>query len=337
MFKGKYPYIISEVGSNHLGKFVFCKKAILDSKRAGANCVKFQMFDENNLVHPKVKTYKHIKDKKIKYQFQRFKKVKLDKKKIIKLSIFAKKVGIDFAVTPFSHKDIKGIKNYVNFFKVASGDLNNFLILKEIAKTKKEVVLSTGMSNMKNIENAIKFFNKKKIVLLHCISSYPTDFKDANLENIKYLCKKFKCITGYSDHTRGIDASVSSVFFGARVIEKHFIPTMSREAGDFELSINEDQMEEMIKKIKLSVDLIGVKRKKVFSCEKYYEKNLKRSIYSKCNLKKNDKINKNNIILLRPYSKKGINIENYNKILGTKIKKKVKKFTLIKHDYLKIK
>ena len=333
MFNGKYPYVISEVGSNHLGKFSFCKKAILDSKKAGANCVKFQMFDEHNLVHPKVKTYKHIKDKKIKFQFQRFKKVKLDKNKIIKLSTFAKKVGIDFAVTPFNHKDVKVIKNYVTFFKIASGDLNNFLILKEIAKTKKRVVLSTGMSNMNNIKNALKFFNKKKIVLLHCISSYPTNSEDANLENIRYLNKKFNCITGYSDHTKGIDAAISSVFFGAKVIEKHFIPTMSKKAGDFELSINKKQMSEMIKRIQLSVSLAGIKRKQVFNCEKYYEKNLKRSIYSK--LKKNEKINENNTVLLRPYNKKGINIENYRKILGKRVKKDLKRFMLIRHNHLK--
>lgn len=330
MFKGKYPYIISEVGSNHLGKLSYCKKAILDSKKAGANCVKFQMFDENNLVHPKTKTYKHIKERKIKYQHQRFKKVKLSKEEIIKLSKYAKKVGIDFAITPFDHKDVIPIDKYVTFFKVASGDLNNFLILKEIKKTRKKVVLSTGMSDMKSIKNAVNFFGKKRVVLLHCISCYPTDFKNANLKNIEYLFKKFGCITGYSDHTRGIDAGISSVFFGAKVIEKHFIPTKSKKAGDYELSINKNQLSKMIEKIKISVDLIGLKRKKVFNCEKYYEKNLKRSIYSKFNLKKNDKITNNNIIFLRPYQNKGIKIENYKKIIGKKIKQNIKKYSLIK-------
>ena len=224
MFNKKYPYIIAEVGSNHLGKEALCKKSIIQAKNAGADCIKFQLFDEDNLVNKRLKIYKHVQDKKLKFQYQRFKKVKISIDQVKKFSKFANKIGIDFVVTPFDHNYVKKIKNYVTFFKVASGDIDNHLILKEIAKTKKNVVISTGMSNIEEIEKAISFFPKNKVSLLHCMSSYPANFYDSNLVNIDYLRKKFKLRVGYSDHVPGIDVAANSVLFGAKIIEKHFMP-----------------------------------------------------------------------------------------------------------------
>ena len=117
------------------------------------------MFDENNLVNKKLKIYKHVKDNKLKFQYQRFKKVKVDIELVKRLFKFAKKIKIDFAVSPFDISYVSKLKNYENFFKVASGDLNNLNLLKSISKTNKKVVLSTGMSNQYEIERAIKIFN----------------------------------------------------------------------------------------------------------------------------------------------------------------------------------
>ena len=133
----KEIYIIAEVGSNHLGNKKIAKKSLFQAKRAGADCVKFQLFDENNLVSKNLKTYKHVQDKKIKYQHERFKKVKISLEYLKTLSNLAKKVGIDFSVTPFDPSYVQSIKKYVKFFKVASGDINNIPLLTEIRKQRK--------------------------------------------------------------------------------------------------------------------------------------------------------------------------------------------------------
>lgn len=336
MINRKLPYLIAEVGSNHLGIKKLAQKSIILARKAGANCVKFQLFDENNLVNKKLKVYKHVSDKNYIYQYERFKKVKITIEYLKVLSRLAKKQSIDFCVTPFDHKYISEIKNYVTFFKVASGDINNYPLLKELSKTKKKVIISTGMSNLKEISKAVSFFPKNKVILLHCISSYPTSKKDANLINIRYLKEKFKLPTGYSDHVPGIETAATSIFFGAEVIEKHFMPKKTKLAGDFKLSIDYQDLKKLVNLIKENYQIIGLKRKKSFICEKYGVKTLRRSIYFVKNLNKGDKIKKDDIAFLRPFNSKGIKIENLNKIIGAKVKNKVKSSQLVTYKNLKI-
>ena len=335
MFNKKFPYVIAEVGSNHLGKESLSKKSIILAKKAGADCVKFQLFDENNLVNSKLKVYKHVADKKLKYQYERFKKVKISIQQVKLLSNLAKKTKIDFCVTPFDHSYVDKIKKYVSFFKVASGDINNYQLLKEIDITKKRVVISTGMSTMAEIKKAISFFSKNKVVLLHCMSSYPTLKKNANLINIQYLRKKFNIPTGYSDHVPGIETAANSIFFGAKVIEKHFMPKKTHLAGDYKLSVDSLELKKMIILLKENFKIIGKFRDEEFPCEKYSKKTLRRSIYFSKSLKKETLIKKNDFCLLRPYSKSGIKIEIQSQLIGSKIKKNVKKHQLATHKNLK--
>tara|TARA_Y100001970_G_C14253479_1_gene873455 strand:- start:4151 stop:5158 length:1008 start_codon:yes stop_codon:yes gene_type:complete len=329
MLKKNKPYIIAEVGSNHLGKENLSIQSIMLAKKAGADCVKFQLFDENNLVNNKLKIYKHVEDKKLKYQYERFKKVKISIEQVKKFSKLAKKIKIDFCVTPFDHNYVKKIKSYVSFFKVASGDINNLELLKEISKTKKNVVISSGMASLKEIKTALSFFPNKKVTLLHCISNYPTPEKDANLINIKYLKDKFNVNTGYSDHVSGIDVAAKSVFFGAKIIEKHFMPKKSKQAGDYKLSVDYKGLVKLIYQINQNLEIIGKKRVNEFYCEKYGKKTLRRSIYFANNLKKGSKIKKENLIFLRPLEIKGLKIENYLKIIGKRVKQDVYKHQLV--------
>jgi|TARA_B110000881_G_C18586561_1_gene525183 N,N'-diacetyllegionaminate synthase len=335
MFNKKYPYVIAEVGSNHLGREILCKQSIIQAKEAGADCVKFQLFNEDNLVNKKLKIYKHVKDKKLKFQYQRFKKVKISIDQVKRFSKFSKKIGIDFVVTPFDHRYVNKIKNYVTFFKVASGDIDNHLILEEIAKTKKNVVISTGMSNLEEIKKAVSFFPKNKVSLLHCISSYPADFSNANLININYLQKKFNLRVGYSDHVPGVDVAANSVLFGAKIIEKHFMPKKTSLAGDYKLSIDKNDLKKMIIKIKHNFDMIGIVRTSHYKCENYFKKTLRRSIYFSKDLKKSHKITYDDLALLRPLDKNGLQPKNYKKIIGRRLKKNAKKHQLIKINSIK--
>jgi N,N'-diacetyllegionaminate synthase len=331
MLKKKLPYIIAEVGSNHLGNQKLCFDSITQAKKSGADCVKFQIFDENNLVNKKLKIYKHVKDKKLKFQYQRFKKVKVTVDQVKKLYKFAKKKKIDFAVSPFDVSYVSKLKNFVDFFKVASGDINNLDLLHAISKTKKKVVLSTGMSNQKEIKRALQFFSQKRVAILHCMSSYPTKFTNANLINISYLKKKYNVTTGYSDHVPGINASINAAILGAEIIEKHFMPKKTKLAGDYSLSVDKFELTQMITQIKDSLEMKGKIRTKVFKCEEYSKKTLRRSLYFSNNLSKGHKIKKDNLMSLRPYINQSVKVEDLKIIVGSILKSDVKKHQLVKH------
>ena len=333
--KLKKPYIIAEVGSNHNGNFKNCYKAINSAKKSGADCIKFQLYDENYLAHPKLKTLNYIKNNSFKYQRDRFKSLKLNINLIKKLFIYSKKKKIDFCITPFHESFVDELKNYVTYFKIASGDLNYYPLLDKIKKSGKYAVLSTGMSSYKDIANAIKKLNKKKLALLHCIASYPTPQNSLNLDNIRHLKKEFKLPTGFSDHSEGIEASFFSIFFGSIIIEKHFLPSdKTSRVADQLLSITPTQMKNLKNRIDKYFCFIGKKKENILSSEKYFSKNLKRSLYYNKNLKKNDFIKKDSIIFLRPFNRKGIPIEDYKKILNKKLKKDVKKLKLICKNHL---
>ncbi len=330
MISNNRVYLIAEIGSAHLGKMNLAFKAIKEAKKGGADCVKFQLFDEKTIVHPKLKTLSYIKFNKYKYQIDRFKKMKVSLATINKLYKYSQKLKIDFCVTPFDPRFVKKIAKYVKFFKIASGDLNYIPLLKEIKKTKKKVVLSTGMSNFQNIKNSLRYLDKKKVILMHCVSKYPTKISDINLSNITELKNFFKVPVGFSDHTSGIDATIASVFFGARIIEKHFVPFKgATKSADYPLSINFKDLIILRRKMNSALSMIGNKKDKVLKCEKYGEKNLKRSIYSSKKILKGEKFTKQNLICLRPYKNKGVKIEKFYNLIGRKAKKNINKYQLI--------
>ena len=328
-FKGNV-YVIAEVGSNHAGKIANCIKAVRAAKNSGANCVKFQLYDEKTIAHPKLLTLNYIKNNKFKFQRDRFKSLKLNFQKIKKIYSYCKKIKIDFCVTPFDHNLVSQLSKYVDFFKVASGDINYLPLLKEIKKTGKNCIISSGMCTYKDISRALNILGKKKTAILHCIASYPTKHEDCNLENIRYLSKRFNVPIGFSDHTSGIIAATNSVFFGAKIIEKHFLPSETiKNVADYELSIKPSEMKKLTENININLKMIGSKKDKVLKSEKYFAVNLKRSLYFSENIRKKNKLKLENISFLRPYNKVGINTENYNSIIGKKLRVSVKKNELI--------
>ena len=156
------PYIIAEIGSSHMGSDKLALETIRQAKLGGADCVKFQIYRGESIVHPRLKTLKYIKFNKYKYQIDRFKKMSISIDKLKKFYNYSKKIKIDFCVTPFDPDLVKKLSKFVKFFKVASGDLNYYQLLTEIKKTNKHVILSTGMSTYSDIKNSLKFLDKKK-------------------------------------------------------------------------------------------------------------------------------------------------------------------------------
>ena len=227
--------IIAEAGVNHNGSFLIAKKLVDAAKLAGADIVKFQTGVPELIMTdnaPKAK-YQIRETRSIDSQLDMVKKISLPFDDYILLKEYCDEVGIKFLSTPFDHKSIDFLNKLdIDIFKIPSREINNLNYLQEVAKIGKNVILSTGMSTIAEIDNAVsilrKYLDDSQISLLHCTTEYPAPFEEVNLNVIQTLKQTFGLNVGYSDHTKGIEASVAAVSLGAKRIEKHFTLDMKR-------------------------------------------------------------------------------------------------------------
>lgn len=329
--------IIAEAGVNHNGSVKNAKKLIDIAKSSGADFIKFQSFTAKNLVTKNAKKSKYqlqnIKNAKNKYQFEMLKKLELNKGNFIDLMNYSKKLKIGFLASPFDIESIKFLKLCnLKYIKIPSGEITNLPYLKEIAKNKFKVFLSTGMSNMKEIKEAIKILlsfgaKKNSIYLLHCNTEYPTPYKDVNLNVLHTFKKEFKFNFGYSDHTIGDHISVAAIAMGAKVIEKHITTNKDLKGPDHSTSMSPKEFKLFVKKIRELEISFGSFNKQATSSEKNNIKNVRKSIYAKNTIKKGEKFNEDNLCCKRPFVK--ISPMQIEKIYGKKANKNYSKDELI--------
>lgn len=321
------PYVIAELNTSHFGDIKTAKKMIFKARESGCNCVKFQSWSPESL-YSKTFFQKNPISKKF---FEKYSLKNLDLKK---LSNYARKIGVSFSSTPYSEDEVNFLVKNCNpaFLKVASMDLNNHLFLKFMAQKKVPIILSTGMGTIKEIEDAVNVLisnGQKNICILHCVSLYPLDHQIANLKNITMLKKKFKNIPiGYSDHSIGSTLPISSVALGACVIEKHFTLDNSKIGMDNQMATEPEDMKKLTSEVLIAFNSLG-KEKRTLSKKEYNQrKKMRRSIFVKKTLKKNEKITIDKIFLRRPGT--GIEANKVLKILGKKVRKKINKNNLLK-------
>ena len=296
MIKKDKITIIAEAGVNHNGKLSIAKKLILAAKRCGANAVKFQSFIPDNLVlkdSPKAE-YQIRNTKKNDSQMNMLRNLSLKSKHYFSLKTFCKKNKIDFLTSIFDEEslDFAQKKLRCNVIKIPSGEINNYFLLDGILR-KNKIILSTGMSNLKEIAMSInrickmevyKFKKKNinvslhklkkiknRITILHCVTDYPVENCYANLSSINYLQNNLKLNIGYSDHTSGILASITAVAMGAKIIEKHFKLSDNDKCVDAKVSISPKKMSKLVNEITKIKKIIG----KVKFGVKDIEKNIK--------------------------------------------------------------
>jgi len=321
------PYVIAEIGVNHECSIPKAKKLIRLAKKGGADAAKFQFYKADKIASIHSKAYWDISKEKEKSQFSLFKKFdKFNDKNYAILAEYCKKIKIDFACTPFDFESVDIIDKYVKYFKVASADITNIPLIRKIAKKQKPILLSTGASNTTEIDYAIKEikkFNKKKIVIMHCILNYPTEDHNANLNMISDLKKNFSnCEIGYSDHTlpnNNMLTLATAYTLGATIIEKHFTDNKKKKGNDHYHSMDFKDLKkfrEFTKKINL---ILGSRKKNFIKSEKISRLYARRSIVLSKSLKKNKKLNLSDISFKRPGT--GICPKNYKKIIGRKLKK----------------
>ncbi|MGB3242579.1 MAG: N-acetylneuraminate synthase family protein [Candidatus Omnitrophota bacterium] len=328
--KGEPAFIIAEIGSNHDGKLMQAKKLIRQAAEAGADAVKFQSFSAEGLLSrmkPDEKgkwsqnpAYEKIKELELKGEWHR------------KLSTYAKKCDVIFMSTPFDEEKAKLLNSVgVPAFKIASGDMNYFQLLKNVAGFKKPVILSTGMATIKEVEksvNVIRAAGNRKIILLHCTAAYPSSYGDVNIKAMQTLGKKFGLPVGLSDHTEGIEVPVAAAALGANVIEKHITLDRNLKGPDHHFAITVDELKEMIKQIRNVEEALGDGVKRVAKAEKEVRARARRSIYAKVDIPKGSAIKKDAVKIVR--QGRGLTPKDLGKVLGKKAKRTIKKDTLIR-------
>jgi len=302
----KPVYIIAEAGLNHNGSLEIAKKLILEAKRSGCNAVKFQSFEASSRVSKKVKSvnYSEEADGLQENIHEMFKRLSLNFEQTKELFNFAKKQNIEIFSTPFDEKQVDILEKLnVKFYKIASVDLVNIPLLEKVSKTNKPVILSTGMSNLSNIEDAVEIFRKngnKNLILLHCLSSYPANENEINLKAINTLKKSFNVPVGLSDHYPGTEISLMAIGLGANIIERHFTLDKNLEGPDHILSSEPHEMKKLVEISRNSQNILGDGVKKIQPSEYIVINSQRKSIYAKKDIKKGQKISKNDVIIKGP-------------------------------------
>lgn len=330
--------MIAEIGVNHNGNYKLAQKTIKAAVDAGADAVKFQMFDTDEFMSNSGEIYKYRTQfgYKTEKMHAMFKRLEFNYSWYSKLKKFCNKLKIDIFSTAgneFSADFLE--KNNCKILKIASPDLTNTPLLKHVAKKKLLTIVSTGMGDEEEIDAAVEIFKKKNcpLILLHCVSMYPTPLSQANISRIITLRKRYSNVPiGYSDHTESYQSAIVAVTMGAKVLEKHFTLKKSLIGPDHQISSNPKELKEYIKEVKQVRFLIGSGLIKPSYEEKKNRKLFRRSITARKKIKAGDKFNLNNLTLRRPEN--GLHPKFLDKILGKKSNRLVNEDQKIKFSFL---
>ncbi len=325
--------IIAEAGVNHNGDFENAKKLILAAANAGADYVKFQTFKADKLVSKDAQKAEYQKanskeDEDLQYNMLR--KLEMPEQWHYDLIQYANHCGIKFLSTGFDEDSIDFLDSLnIDLFKIPSGEITNKPYLEHIAKKRKPIVISTGMSNLNEIKDAIDILQnqqiyKSQITILHCNTEYPTPMQDVNLLAMNSIKNELEVKVGYSDHTLGIEVPIAAVALGAVLIEKHFTLDRNMVGPDHLASLTPEELKQMvtcIRNIELTISGNGIKE--ASDSEKKNIKIARKSIHIKNDLKSGHIIKKDDLIMKRPGD--GISPMQIDQIIGSKTLRELKK------------
>lgn len=317
----KRVLIIAEAGVNHNGDINIAKELVREAKRCGADIVKFQTFNPRKLAsrHAVMADYQKENMGYEEPQDAMLGRLALKQEEYVMLADYCRETGIRFLSTPFEMESVSFLNNLQDIWKIPSGEITNYPYLVEIAKTGKEIILSTGMSTLQEVDDALAVLQVNgagMITLLHCTTDYPTPMQDVNLNAMLTLRDKCGCAVGYSDHTKGIEVSVAAVALGAEVIEKHFTLDRNMEGPDHKASLEPDELETMVNAIRNIEKAMGNGIKVPSESEKANMTIVRKSIIAADSIKAGDILTEKNLTTKRPGT--GINPMKWNEVLGTK-------------------
>ena len=334
----KSPLFVAEISANHNGSLSHAKKLIYIAKKYGAGAVKLQTYTPDTLT---IKSNKS--DFKIsgglwngKTLWDLYEKAQTPFEWHKELFDYAKKLKIICFSTPFDESAVDLLESFnCPIYKVSSFEINHIPLIKRIAQTKKPIIISTGMANIKEIDLAYttaKKYGAKQITLLYCVSNYPSKISDFNFNNIKILKERYNCKVGFSDHSNNNKVVAASIVAGAEVIEKHIALEGQKKGFDISFSLKGKEIKEYADVIKDSFLMMG---KKYFFRNKSENHSLqfRRSIYAVSDIKKGEKFNKKNIRIIRPGF--GISPIYFEKLINKRSPFKIKTQSALKIGVLK--
>lgn len=328
-------FIIAEAGVNHNGSIDLAKKLIDVASNSGADAVKFQTFKAEDLVSKnaqKAEYQKKTTDKK-ESQLDMIKKLELDINSHQELITYCDSKGIMFLSSAFDLDSINTLNNLgLEIFKIPSGEITNLPYLRMIGSLNKKVILSTGMSDINEIKDALEILThegtkKENITLLHTNTMYPTPMKDVNLKAMLTIGKTFDIAYGYSDHTLGIEVDIAAVAMGAKIIEKHLTLDKTMNGPDHKASLEPDEFKSMVKAIRNIELALGNGIKKSSNSEKSNILAARKSIVAKTKIMKGDILSEENLTIKRPGN--GISPMRWDEIIGSNATKNYSEDELI--------
>lgn len=320
--------IIAEAGVNHNGDINLAKKLVDVAKEAGADFVKFQTFKASRLVSKAAKKadyqIKNINDGDDS-QYQMLKKLELTEEMHSTLIDYCKEKNIGFLSTAFDIESADYLKELgIDLFKIPSGEVTNFPLIKKIAEIAKNVIVSTGMCHMHEIETTVQLLidsgiERNNITVLHCNTDYPTPMEDVNLNAMKSIKDKLNTKVGYSDHTEGIEIPIAAVALGAQCIEKHFTLDKTLPGPDHVASLEPSELIQMVKSIRNIEQAFGDGIKRPSKSEQKNINIVRKSIHIKSDLKSGEVLTAENLTMKRPGN--GISPMEFENIIGKRINK----------------
>lgn len=331
----RQTFIIAEAGVNHNGSLELALKMVGEAAKAGADAVKFQTFKAEKSISanaPKA-SYQIETTGSSESQLEMARKLELGEDDHIKLSLRCRELGIFFLSTPFDLDSIEFLSRMgMEMFKIPSGEITNLPHLKKIGALGKKILLSTGMSEMREIEDALKILisagtPKEFITVLHCNTEYPTPMEDANLRAMLTIRDVLNVRVGYSDHTLGIEAPIAAVALGAEVIEKHFTLDRNMPGPDHSASLLPDELKSMVSAIRNIEKAMGDGIKRPTPSELKNIPIARKSIVASGHIKAGEEFTPENLTSKRPAT--GISPMMWDSVIGRRAKRDFNKDDLI--------
>ncbi|MGV8948028.1 MAG: pseudaminic acid synthase [Candidatus Paracaedibacter sp.] len=325
---GAAPYIVAELSGNHNGSIERAKAIITEAKKCGADAIKIQTFKPDSITLPSNREefmithglwkgfnlYNLYQETCVPYEWHQ------------ELFLHAKETDITLFSTPFSEKDVEFLESLdVCAYKIASNEFTHYPLIKEVLKTNKPIILSTGTATWEEIENTANFLEKhscKNYIILYCVSAYPTPVEELNLFTIRELKSRLGCLVGLSDHSMGIIAPVVSVSLGACFIEKHFTLDRTDGGSDSSFSLEPAELKALCESVLVAYQSLGEPFFGYKSCEKK-SPIFKRHYYSIAGIKEGDILSLDNVAAVR--SPTGISSRDFEKVIGQRAAKDILK------------
>jgi N,N'-diacetyllegionaminate synthase len=337
-------YIIAEAGVNHDGSMEKARQLIDVAADAKSDAVKFQLFRADEIISKNAPLAAYQRKAGEENQYQMVRRLELPQEAFRELQSHAEKRGLDFITTPFDVESARFLSDLgVEAIKISSGEITNIPFLKEVASLKIFTIISTGMSSLEEIKEAIAPFIKERtpFALLHCVSAYPAPIDQVNLRSMKTMEEQFNVPIGFSDHTEGTKVSITAAKLGAKIIEKHFTMSRNDPGPDHAASLEPDELKEMIRIIKdekalqnaaLIEEAFGSSEKCCQHCEQDVRSVARRSILVTQDVQKGTTMTNDLIAIQRPGT--GMAPAMYNQVLGRVINHNLSAGTPITEDML---